>query len=229
MNPGAPPTPPAPIVTPEETQIVSYSSAWNEEGFPLSEQSPGFSIPKSLSQPYIDAAIVFYFRHIVEPASGSGNLHTFVRYCGPLYAETSIDSTLHKAVEAVALGVYSLYPERYSLQPRSRRLYTDALTAIRNDINDPVKVQRDETLGAVLLLAAYEVCITRPWPCSLLLTCSQNLLSTDESVDAFRSHVDGGVSIIKIKGTKQFKSKRSLTMFRSVRNYMVSYAPSTPV
>jgi hypothetical protein len=74
-----------------------------------------------------------------------------------MYNETSINSTLHKAIGAVALGIFSLYPERYQLQPQSRRLYTQALKDIRDDINDPVRVKLDQTLVSVLMLASYEV------------------------------------------------------------------------
>jgi hypothetical protein len=153
-------TPPSIILdfnSTQDSQSSSSPSSTEDESFQVVQLSSPSNVPAGLSQTVEHLATAFYFRNIVEPACHPSSIQTFVRYSIPMYNETPVNSTLHKSIEAVALGVFSLYPERNYLQPQSRRLYTQALKDIRNDINDPFKVKLDETLGSVLMLASFEV------------------------------------------------------------------------
>jgi hypothetical protein len=140
-----------------DSHSSSSPSSTDDENFQIVQLSSPSNVPASLSQTVEHLATAFYFRNIVEPSCHPSSIQTFVRYTIPLYNETPVDSTLHKSIEAVALGVFSLYPERNYLQPQARRLYTQALKDIRNDIDDPVRVKLDQTLGSVLMLASFEV------------------------------------------------------------------------
>jgi hypothetical protein len=83
--------------------------------------------------------------------------------------------------------------------------YTKALSATSSALWDPEKILQDQTLASVLLLALFE-----------------NITAASSSLQAWCSHIEAAVRIVKARGNAQISSKAASDMLVAVRTFMAS-------
>ncbi|KAF2835070.1 hypothetical protein M501DRAFT_989255 [Patellaria atrata CBS 101060] len=152
-----------------------------------------------------DLATAFFFRNFVLFPHHSDSTRGFLEFIVPIYNETSSDSLVHQATHALAMAIFSNYPAQYHLLKDTRTLYSSTLARLRTALNDPVEVKSDGTLLTVLLASLYEA-----------------IMSTNGSMKGWVNHVDGAVSLVKMRGAGEFNTEQSFNLFRAVRSVMLT-------
>ena len=76
-----------------------------------------------------------------------------------------------------------------------------------NAIKDPALARSDEILMAIMLFSLYEA-----------------VTSTDDTRSVWTRHINGAVTLLKIRGEEMTKKPTSLHLFRAVRASMVRLA-----
>jgi hypothetical protein len=86
----------------------------------------------------------------------------------------------------------------------ARKLYAKGLKDTGEAIRDPEQAKSDELLMAILLFSLYE-----------------SITSTDGSRTVWTRHINGAVTLVKMRGEKIKSNPTSLHLFRAVRAHMV--------
>ncbi|KAF2160561.1 hypothetical protein M409DRAFT_70317 [Zasmidium cellare ATCC 36951] len=152
-----------------------------------------------------EQATTFFFNNFVLTPRSKETTRGFLEILSPMMQDAQEGSALHLATQAVAMSTLANWPGRRHLMAKSQSLYTRALTAIQHDIQCPKQAVSDSTLLTVLMFSMYE-----------------SVTSSEHSVQAWARHIDGAVTIVKARGTKQFDDTRSLLLFRAVRTQMLT-------
>ncbi|KAK4497691.1 hypothetical protein PRZ48_010344, partial [Zasmidium cellare] len=152
-----------------------------------------------------EQATTFFFNNFVLTPRSKETTRGFLEILGPMLEAGGDGSALQLATQAVAMSTLANWPGRRHLMAKSQGLYTRALTAIQHDIQCPKQAVSDSTLLTVLMFSMYE-----------------SVTSSEHSVQAWARHIDGAVTIVKARGTKQFDDPRALLLFRAVRTQMLT-------
>lgn len=134
----------------------------------------------------------------------------------------------------IAFAARQKVPE---LLPKAEAIYLRALEATFSAIGDPHQARDDSTLACVTLLTTFEV-FYRPNSTTLTaqtrefhiaqhtdLTPSQQLRPSRPSAakpEAFGSHLDGAVALLKLRGKELFKTVVGQKIFAILRSLLVS-------
>jgi hypothetical protein len=150
-------------------------------------------------------AVGFFFKNLVSMPRSNDSLRGYIEILGPMYVKAKSNSLLHQATQALSLASLSNGRKSPLLRLEARRLYGKALNAVGLAIQDPVAARSDEVLMAILLFSLYEA-----------------ITSTDESRTVWTRHINGAVTLVKLRGENQLQNPTSLHLFRAVRASMVS-------
>jgi hypothetical protein len=164
----------------------------------------GGSIPWSLSVPKDISATSFFFQSHITWPKHDDSVRGFLEALPPMYKQSSPNSLLHKAVYAVSLGALSNARKSTPLRVEARREYGTALQELGVAIKSPSSATSDETLMSILLFALYEQ-----------ITWSYS------SRTAWTRHINGAVTLVKLRGQNQMENITSRRLFRAVRTLMV--------
>jgi len=204
----------------EQPEVQVFDSTHSPESYPdvplLSD--PGglagksiigtqFKIPPSLDSAgsRMNYAVAFFFKNLVAMPRSNDSLRGYLEILGPMYVKSRSNSLLHKATHALSLASLSNGRKSPLLRLEARRLYGQALREVGSAIQDPVAARSDEVLMAIMLFSLYEA-----------------ITSTDDSRTVWTRHVNGAVTLVKLRGEKQLENATSLHLFRAVRASMVS-------
>lgn len=132
------------------------------------------------------------------------SLRGYVEVLGPMYVNAKCDSLLHQATQALALASLSNGRKSPLLRVEARKIYGNALREVGLAIKDPKAARSDEVLMSIMLFSLYEA-----------------ITSTDESRTVWTRHINGAVTLVKLRGEEQLKNPTSLHLFRAVRASMV--------
>ncbi|KAF2031892.1 hypothetical protein EK21DRAFT_62152 [Setomelanomma holmii] len=163
------------------------------------------AVPSPITMPPEYEAVPFFFKNFITLPQQAESTRGFLEYLVPLYNRARPSSVLHLATKAVAMATCGQYPGRQDLLREAVSTYGKALKKLNDDLKDPVMSKSDETVLAILMFSLYET-----------------IMSTDDTITAWGNHVDGAVTLTKLRGTDQFKDEMSHAIFRAVRTMMIT-------
>ncbi|KAF2747154.1 hypothetical protein M011DRAFT_468044 [Sporormia fimetaria CBS 119925] len=174
----------------------------------LSSGSPvqlDFTLPPTLA-PEVEA-LAFFFNNFIpislpqQPENMRGYLELLV----PLYSRAMPSSALHLATKAVAFATVGNYPGKQELLQQAFTSYGKALKKLNRDMNDPVSATSDESVVTALLFSLFET-----------------IMTTNNSIAGWGTHVDGAVELTKLRGIEQLNDPMSSAVFKAVRTIMIT-------
>ncbi|CAI7566547.1 unnamed protein product [Penicillium bialowiezense] len=108
---------------------------------------------------------------------------------------------MQASVIATATAMLSRVRQLPSLKDVAHREYGSALRLLNSALSDVEEAKTNQTLGAVVLLAIYEVVTSR----------------SPEDIDSWTNHINGATALLDIRGTDQLKSETGLRLFLHLR------------
>ncbi|TVY81600.1 hypothetical protein LSUE1_G003560 [Lachnellula suecica] len=157
------------------------------------------SLCPQLSTPIDQQAACFFLANFVLlPAKNT--MRGYLDFLLPHLRKANPDSCLSAAFTAVAMASLGTRPNSKSLLPQADLCYVKALNEINLALKDPKMASSDSGLGAVLLLSFFEQ-ITAP----------------RLNHQAWNSHVDGAVALLKARGPKAFQNPTGREVWHTVR------------
>ncbi|KAF9634258.1 hypothetical protein BFW01_g5153 [Lasiodiplodia theobromae] len=189
----------------------------------------GFALPQGLSFSIENQATAFFFRNFVLLPQHDETARGFFELIVPYYNSTPAESTFHLATHAVSLAVLGNYPGRSHLLQESASFYGKALQKAQKALQDPVQARSDETLLTIMLFVLYEVFqnhkkrllqVAAATYVEDFKNCAMH--ATNESISAWAHHIDGAVTLAKLRGPKQLESESSRKLFQAVRALMLT-------
>lgn len=191
----------------------------------------GFSIPQSLHVSIENQATAFFFRNFVLPPQQAESARGFFDILVPYYNSTPEASPLHLATHAVSLSVLGNYPGRSQMMREAARFYGQALQRAQQALQDPTQAKSDETLLTIMLFVLYEVFQNHKQ--RLLQVAASTYIedfkncairATNDSITAWAHHIDGAVTLAKLRGPQQLEKESSRKIFQAVRAMMLTNA-----
>lgn len=162
--------------------------------------------PRSMDTPAmrVDVSVAFWFKHLLRIPRLPDALRGYMEILGPMYMQASANSLLHQATHALSLAALSNGQRSPLIRMEARRLYTIALRYTGEAICDPKQARSNELLMSILLFSLYET-----------------ITSTDDSRRLWTRHINGAVTLVKMRGEAMKNDPLSLHLFRAVRAHMV--------
>ncbi|GME33013.1 hypothetical protein GTA08_BOTSDO10878 [Neofusicoccum parvum] len=192
----------------------------------------GFSIPQSLHVSIENQATAFFFRNFVLPPQQAESARGFFDILVPYYNSTPEASPLHLATHAVSLSVLGNYPGRSQMMREAARFYGQALQRAQQALQDPTQAKSDETLLTIMLFVLYEVFQNHKQ--RLLQVAASTYIedfkncairATNDSITAWAHHIDGAVTLAKLRGPQQLEKESSRKIFQALTNAMQRCKP----
>jgi len=195
----------------------SQSPVLSVSGSPINVSTPTYDSPSTPKDAILTSlrsldsagsrmnyAVAFFFRHLVQMPRSKDSLRGYIEVLGPMYTNARANSILHQATHALALASLSNGQKSPLLRVEARKLYGRALRDVGDAIKDPVLARSNEILMSIMLFSLYEA-----------------ITSTDESRTVWTRHINGAVTLVKLRGESIKKDPTSLHLFRAVRASMV--------
>lgn len=170
--------------------------------------------------------------------------HGYLDFLFPLLANQPQpgrrDNALPMAFAATAMIAFAARQRALDLIPKAESIYLRALEATVMAIGDPERARDNSTLACVTLLTTFEVFhrpnittlkvrktpeVDRPADVSRAQQLRPSRPS-DRKAEAFGSHLDGAVALMKMRGKELFQTIVGRKLFLMLRSLLVS--PSTP-
>ncbi|PSR84128.1 hypothetical protein BD289DRAFT_434678 [Coniella lustricola] len=130
--------------------------------------------------------------------SSSGPCPGFLNYTSDILANAQGDQELAQAaVSAAGLATLASTSKAPRMMRRARTAYNNAISRVNRALADPSRISSDTTLFAVLVLGLFES----------ITCCGQ------ESLDAWKNHINGAASLLVRRGTAQFATPMGLRLF----------------
>lgn len=169
---------------------------------PFSAHDPNLAlvslqIPAPPPQNLDNVGVNYFLANYVLP--GSGPCPGFLNYTHDILADTqsSQRELAQAAVCAAGLATLASTTKAISIMRHARTTYNDAITHLHNALADPACISSDTTLFAVLVLGLFES-----------ITCRG-----EESLEAWKNHINGAATLIVRRGTAQFATTMGLRIF----------------
>ncbi|KAF1984424.1 hypothetical protein K402DRAFT_395772 [Aulographum hederae CBS 113979] len=200
---------------PDSTQIARWVNNIlndrDDDPFPdLNPSTLQLGLSRQLQLSPEVCARAFFFRNFARTRQDADfSARGYLDHLSRLFNGVAPDSALHQAVTAVSLAALGGYPSKRLLRDYARHYYGKALRAARNELQDPIRAQSDESIMTALIFTLYEVVTT---------TDSRSSIGTNN----WANHVDGAVALVKLRGEKIFDSVVATSLFRAVRNGMLT-------
>ncbi|KAH8661651.1 hypothetical protein BGZ60DRAFT_90277 [Tricladium varicosporioides] len=161
--------------------------------------------PVALNIPIEQQAPCFFMsNYVLSPSEGS--FRGYFEFLQPLIKNEGPDTQLSLAFSAVSMASLANRPNsrnRRELSHIAVAQYSKALKATNLALQNPAQQKTDQTLAAILMLGFYET-----------------VSSTSTNANAWYSHIDGAVQLVKMRGKKQFRTKVGHALFQVVRTQM---------
>lgn len=151
------------------------------------------------------ASTAFFLKNFAIPPRQRDSIRGYLEVLFPIYQSAAPESLVHQATHAVALASLSNGFKTRILRMEAQKLYGKALREVGEAIKDPVRARSDELLISILLFSLYEA-----------------ITATGDSRVAWTHHINGAVSLVKLRGEEQLKNPQSRHLFRAVRSSMLT-------
>ncbi|KKY32028.1 putative negative acting factor [Diaporthe ampelina] len=191
---------------------VSQAATPNSPKSPLSYQSQwSMEIPRCIGTPVGEQVYSYFLSNFVQGTSLRN--HGYLDFLFPLLANEppGRDHPLPLAFSATAMIAFAARQKVPDLLPRAEATYLRALEATFQAIGDPKKARDNSTLACVTLLTTFEQ--LRPSRPSY------------QKAEAFGSHLDGAVALLKMRGKDVFQTVVGRKIFLILRSLLSPNAP----
>ena len=169
------------------------------------------SIPNALQQNAQDTSICFFFRHyggtVFDPEARSG----FNQLWQPMYLQALAQSPLRLATAAVTVNIAMMWCLRGCDTSPARNLFTKAVAAAREALQDPTQSSTDEILMTILIFDLYDALVLHYAPGPL----------------DYGKHKHGALAVIEHRGSANLASSRGRTLIKAVRHTLLPYMLSS--
>ncbi|KAK2747458.1 negative acting factor [Colletotrichum kahawae] len=159
------------------------------------------------------ASCYFLSEFIIVPYTPTAR--GYYRFLPRFLSQPNVSKCLSQAYKAVSLAALASRRtvNASSAMFHAQNHYMRAVRAVNKAIMDPEEVKNDQTLGAVLMLAFYEI-----------LTASR------DSIAEYTNHMKGAAIIVKLRGQKGLETPEGEEMFAITRNQCLSIhcLPNSP-
>lgn len=199
----------------------------------------GNEVPRCIGPPVGEQVYTYFVSNFVQGSTLRN--HGYFDFLFPLLSSNNASdpnaNPLRLAFSATAIIAFASRQKAPELLPKAESFYLRALEATFTAIGDPQRARDDSTLACVTLLTTFEV-FYRPSNDTLAaqthefnighftdLTPSQQLRPSRPSVksaEAFGSHLDGAVALLKLRGKDLFKTVVGQKIFAILRSLLVS-------
>lgn len=236
-------SPKSTIVASSYPSPVSQASSPNAPRNPPNRYHYQYSdgIPQCLGPPVGEQVYTYFVNNFVQGSSLRN--HGYFDFLFPLLENNPSDrnvNPLRLAFSATAMIAFAARQKVPDLLPKAEAIYLRALEATFSAIGDPERARDDSTLACVTLLTTFEV-FYRPSSTTVAaqmrefqfahhtdLTPSQQLRPSRPSAakpEAFGSHLDGAVALMKMRGRDLFKTVVGQKIFAILRSLLVNAPP----
>ncbi|KAF3771364.1 hypothetical protein M406DRAFT_67672 [Cryphonectria parasitica EP155] len=234
-NPPPPPGPPGPPPSRRDTALSSSSTSSSSSSWtsptgahaypsPVSDASSPDSaresnsyqytytdeVPRCVGTPVGEQVYTYFVANFV--AGSSLRHHGYLDFLFPLLANISHDRHEHNplpmAFTATAMIAFAARQKVPELLPRAESVYLRALGATFEAIGDAKRARDNSTLACVTLLTTFEqLRPSRP---------------SHQKAEAFGSHLDGAVALLKMRGKDLFQTVVGRKIFQILRSLLAS-------
>ncbi|KAJ5365711.1 hypothetical protein N7517_008597 [Penicillium concentricum] len=148
-------------------------------------------------------AICYFLRSNALPGSfwTSETMSNFLMQSGGPASQKAMQAS----VVATATAMLSRVRRLPSLRDVAHREYGSALRLLNAALVDIEEAKTNQTLGAVILLAIYEVITSR----------------APENIDSWTNHINGATALLDIRGPDQLKTNAGLRLFLHLRYQII--------
>ncbi|WYZ44208.1 hypothetical protein EsH8_VII_000644 [Colletotrichum jinshuiense] len=201
----------------------------------VAEEEEDRDIPASMFDSLDEQASCYFLSEfIIVPYTPTAR--GYYRFLPRFLSRPKVSKCLSQAYKAVSLAALAAQrpvnanPALFHAQGH----YLRAVRAVNKAIMDPKEALDDQTLGAVLMLAFYEVDIisgTNPFFCDGLLTRTHQILTASRgSIAEYTNHMKGAAIMVKLRGQKGLETPEGEEMFAITRNQCLSIhcLPNSP-
>ncbi|KXG46367.1 uncharacterized protein PGRI_052230 [Penicillium griseofulvum] len=166
--------------------------------FPL-EVQPSYELETAKYE-----AICYFLRSNALPNTfwNSDTISHFLLHPGGSPSQRAMQAS----VVASATAMLSRVRRLPSLRDVASREYGTALRLLNAALADIEEAKTNQTLGAVILLAIYEVVTSR----------------APSNIESWTNHINGATALLNIRGTEQLKTNAGLLLFLHLRYQIVS-------
>lgn len=194
-------------------------------------------VPRCINSPIGDSVYNYFVQNFVQGSSLRN--HGYLDFLFPLLANQTPgqrDNALPMAFAATAMIAFAARQKALDLIPKAESVYLRALEATVTAIGDPERARDNSTLACVTLLTTFEVFhrpnnttlkVCKPAEVDLRadVSPSQQLRPSRPShqkAEAFGSHLDGAVALMKMRGKELFQTIVGRKLFLMLRSLLVS-------
>ncbi|OHE96244.1 hypothetical protein CORC01_08462 [Colletotrichum orchidophilum] len=164
------------------------------------------NIPGGLTNPLDEQASCLFLSEFVNVPLTS-TARGYYAFLPHFLGRGDISVCLSMAFKATSMAALAMRQSKGARGPallRAQEHHVAALRAVGQAIADPEEIDSDQTLGAVLMLAFYEV------------------LMSKDSMKEYISHLKGAAKIVQVRGQKCLETDEGREMFAMTRNQCMS-------
>ncbi|KGO40699.1 hypothetical protein PEXP_071980 [Penicillium expansum] len=137
----------------------------------------------------------------------SGPCPGVFNYAENILASPAGDTELARvAIQAVGLAGLANITGADSVMRKARSSYAEAIERVNGALVDPRVAGSDSVIFAVMVLGLFES-----------ITCSD-----DESLEAWKCHINGAACLLMLRGTSQFRTKQGLQIFGEAVSHILT-------
>ncbi|KAI9739879.1 MAG: hypothetical protein M1818_004935 [Claussenomyces sp. TS43310] len=175
-------------------------------GRPLNAQfMPMLIAPVASSESLHEMGISYFLTNYV--LQDSGPCPGFLNYTIDILADPLGDTELAQvAIRAVGLAGLASTSGADNIMYKARASYTEAIERVNAALMDSRSASDDSTIFAVMVLGLFET-----------ITCSSN-----ESMEAWKHHINGAANLLMHRGTAQFRTKQGLQIFGEAVSHVLT-------
>ncbi|KAJ5314611.1 Histidine phosphatase superfamily clade-1 [Penicillium atrosanguineum] len=118
---------------------------------------------------------------------------------------TVSQQAMQASIIAVSSAMLSRVRRTNSLKVVARKEYVSALSLLNTALADAEEAKTNQALGAVVLLAIYEVVTSR----------------APQDIDLWTNHINGATALLDLRGTDQLKTEAGLRLFLHLRYQII--------
>ncbi|KAJ5673468.1 hypothetical protein N7507_002595 [Penicillium longicatenatum] len=153
--------------------------------------------------PTKDDAICYFMRSHAFPGA-FWNTEMMSKFLMQSGGPTS-QSAMQASMGAVASAMLCRVKKVTSLMEVARKEYVSALTLLNGALANPEEAKSNQALGAVVLLAIYEVVTSR----------------APQDIDLWTNHINGAMALLEMRGPDQLKTETGLRLFMHLRYQII--------
>lgn len=166
--------------------------------------------PRVSRQDAQEASVCFFFRHYGGTAIDPEAYNGFNRMWQPMYLKAPEHSSLRLATAAVTIKIAMMwFSSGHDTKP-ARRLFTEAVAAAQEALNDPLQCLTDEILMTILIFDLYDTLVLHYAPVPL----------------DYGKHKHGALAMIEHRGSASLATSRGRTLLGAVRHTVLPHVLS---